>query len=429
MNVEAGSKSLTGTGNHVQRITLPTNNSHLSVIINCENGFAPTSVVINLAKPNQETPPANGDNSRDVSRADCTSNSKGSTVSVPVVKSTPAPPLNSSNRVGSASKGTVPVAKTTLVPTAKVTPRATVPVVKSAVPIPSVSSTNRSTVVNSNFLPTTKAIDTATPAIGGQAISMSSISTQAGSANAKNPIALTVDSETESCTSSDSRADFESDEHKASTPSSIQEVETQVMLDRLYNYNENELAEFRAELRRNGISPKSSSAIPEIEAQVLHDMKKARKNFKEVETMPATGASLKRKHVDDREVVPDSRAGSPEAIPLPLPTVSSARLNSGRGSAVASAPSAGRYRLSDSSPFRDTSPVDLDSPETRRRKVEGKRKVQERMKQPPPVGRTRGKRPVSLELVPFVTGMSASGSGPARKQTAMRGEKMVKTRI
>ncbi|KLO06262.1 hypothetical protein SCHPADRAFT_910452 [Schizopora paradoxa] len=416
MNAEAGSVSL--TGNHVQHITLPTNKSHLSVVINCENGFAPTSVVINLAKPDQEIPPANGDNSRDVNRIDCTSNSKGSdTGSVSVVKSAPAPSL-SSNHVGSASKGSVPVVKSTPAPSLSSSNRVgsaskgSAPAMKT-ISAPSISSSNR--------------VGTASNGIGGQSIAKGT--TKSGLSNANKPIVLTVDSETESCTSSDSRADFESD--SASTPTSIQEVETQVMLDRLYNYNETELAEFRAELRRNGISPKSSSAVPEIEAQVLRDMKKARKNFKEVpaDTMPAIGASQKRKRVDDGEVVPDSRAGSSEAIPLPLPTVSSARLNSGGGSAVVSAPAAGRYRLSETSPFRDTSPVDLDSPETRRRKVEGKRKVQERMKQPPPVGRTRGKRPVSLELVPFVTGMSASGSGPARKQTAKRGEKMVKTRI
>ena len=37
-----------------------------------------------------------------------------------------------------------------------------------------------------------------------------------------------------------------------------------------------------------------------------------------------------------------------------------------------------------------------------------------------------GKRPVSLELVDFVSGMSASTSGPAGKQAARRGEKMVR---
>ncbi len=112
------------------------------------------------------------------------------------------------------------------------------------------------------------------------------------------------------------------------------------------------------------------------------------------------------------ETIPDSLAGSPDksnatwAVRSPIKNARrrpSFYHERGDEHSTAAASVAGPSRLAGSGPFRDPSPVDLDSPATRRRKVESRKSVRGRML----LGemRSRNKRPISLSPVPLMSGM------------------------
>lgn len=107
----------------------------------------------------------------------------------------------------------------------------------------------------------------------------------------------------------------------------------------------------------------------------------------------------------DDETIPDSREGSPGATwAIHSPVKGSthragARDELSRTAAPIAEPS--RPANPTEHHFRDTSPVNLDSPETRRRKRNSDTAVRKRMKQPVTNARTL-KRPISLEAVPLL---------------------------